>query len=141
VLFWSQPRLEYGDCGPWSENFSGESCGGFWAVFGVCNSDAIAVDIGLTKAQKWLIEWLREGVKHDEKHMAILKDMEEDTRRANKVARPPDCDEELALMQKVLLDLKEPKTKGNRELFLCGLLFALLFFWGTFVCSGGREFF
>ena len=47
------------------------------------------MDIGLTKTQNWLIEWLREGVKHDEKHMAILKDMEEDTRRAKKVARPP----------------------------------------------------
>jgi hypothetical protein len=85
---------------------------------GVCNSDAIAVENGLTKAQKWLIEWLREGVKHDEKHLAFLKDMEEDARRANKVARPPDGDEVLALMKKVLLDLKvgQPRAKGKREL-------------------------
>jgi hypothetical protein len=85
---------------------------------GVCNSDAIAVEIGLTKAQKWLIEWLREGVKHDEKHMAFLKDMEEDTRQANKLARPLDGDEALALMQKVLPDLKvgQPRTKCKREL-------------------------
>ena len=73
---------------------------------GVCNSDAIAVDIGLIKARKWLIEWLREGANYNEKHLAFLKDMEKNTCRANKVARPPDCAEELALMQKVLLDLK-----------------------------------
>ena len=102
---------EHGDCGPWSKNFSGKSCGGFWAVFGVCNSDTIAVEIGLTKAQKWLIEWLREGVKHNEKHMAFLKDMEEYTHRANKVAHPLDGDEALALMQKVLPDLKVWVTK------------------------------
>ena len=41
---------------------------------------------GLTKSQKWLIEWLREGVKDDELHMVILQDMEEDYRWANKLA-------------------------------------------------------
>ena len=59
---------------------------------GVCTSDTITVENGLTKSQKWLIEWLREGVKDDKPHMAILKDMEEDYLQANKVAR----DEELS---------------------------------------------
>jgi hypothetical protein len=45
------------------------------------------VENGLTKPQKWLIECLRAGVKDDDPHMVSLKDMEEDFRRANKVAR------------------------------------------------------
>jgi hypothetical protein len=55
------------------------------------------IENGLTKPQEWLIEWLRAGVKDNDPHMASLKDMEEDFRRANKVARngklspdPPD---------------------------------------------------
>jgi hypothetical protein len=28
--------------------------------------------------QKWLIEWMRAGVKDDDPHMASLEDMEED---------------------------------------------------------------
>jgi hypothetical protein len=34
---------------------------------GVCTSDT-TMENGLTKSQKWLIEWLREGVKDDEPH-------------------------------------------------------------------------
>jgi hypothetical protein len=64
------------------------------------------VENGLTKPQKWLFEWLRESVKQDEKHLAFLKVLEEDTCRANKVARPPDGIDELALMQEVIRDLK-----------------------------------
>jgi hypothetical protein len=44
------------------------------------------VENGLTKPQKWLIEWMRAGVKDDVLHLASLKDMEEDFCRANKVA-------------------------------------------------------
>jgi hypothetical protein len=44
------------------------------------------VENGLTKPQKWLIEWMRAGVKDDDQHMASLKDMEEDFRWANMVA-------------------------------------------------------
>ena len=104
---------------------------------GISTSDTITVENGLTKSQKWLIEWLREGVKDDELHMEILKDMEEDYRRANKVVRdgelspnPPDWmlhgdkeeDRKLALLNEVkknfLRDTKDvqPRTKGKREL-------------------------
>jgi hypothetical protein len=103
---------------------------------GVSTSNTITVENGLTKSQKWLIEWLREGVKDDEPHMVILKDMEEDYRWANKVAHngelspnPPDRvlhgdeeDRKLALLNEVkkncLRDTKvvQPRTKGKREL-------------------------
>ena len=84
---------------------------------GVCNVDDIAVENGLTKPQK-LFEWMREKVKHNEMHLAFLKDMEEKTRRANKVAIPPGAVEGSALMQEVMRDLKvrQTRTKGKREL-------------------------
>jgi hypothetical protein len=49
-------------------------------------SDTITVENGLTKPQKWLMEWLRAGVKDEDPHMASLEDMEKNFRRANKEA-------------------------------------------------------
>jgi hypothetical protein len=72
----------------------------------VYNTDDIAMENGLTKPQKLLFEWMREKVKHNEVHLAFLKDMEEKTRRANKVAIPPAAVEGSALMQEVMRDLK-----------------------------------
>jgi hypothetical protein len=55
-------------------------------------SDTIAVEFGLTKSQKWQIEWMKEKVKYseelqDEDRLVLLKNMEEDFRWENRVAR------------------------------------------------------
>jgi hypothetical protein len=97
----------------------------------------MTLENGPTKSHKWLIEWLREGVKDDEPHMVILQDMEENYHRANKVAHDgelsPDPlvrvwdgneeeDQKLALLNKVkenfLWEIRvvQPRTKGKREL-------------------------
>lgn len=59
---------------------------------GPCSSDTISVEFGLTKSQKWQIEWMKVKVKdseelQDEDRLVLLKNMEEDFRWENRVAR------------------------------------------------------
>jgi hypothetical protein len=57
-----------------------------------CSLDSPQVGFGLTKSQIWLLEWMKDKLKNhievkDEDHSAFLKDMEEDFRWLNTVAR------------------------------------------------------
>jgi hypothetical protein len=60
---------------------------------------------GLTNPQWWLLEWLRDQVKHDEAQLAYLMDMEEEVRQLNKVAIPPGVVEGSELMQSKLMQV------------------------------------
>jgi hypothetical protein len=63
----------------------------------------IPLDDGLTNPQWWLLEWLRDQVKHDEAQLAYLMEVEEEARQLNKVAIPPGAVEGSELMQSELM--------------------------------------
>jgi hypothetical protein len=65
----------------------------------------ILLDDGLTNPQWWLLEWLRDQVKHDEAQLAYLMDVEEEARQLNKVAIPPGAVEGSELMQSELMQV------------------------------------
>ncbi|KAE8038012.1 hypothetical protein FH972_010560 [Carpinus fangiana] len=48
----------------------------------------IPMEDGLTIPQWWLLDWLRDQVKHDEARLAYLMDVEEEARQLNKIAIP-----------------------------------------------------
>jgi hypothetical protein len=125
VLLTTRPPIKVGlDGGPILDSFRRESeqnsATGLSLV--ICNTD----EYGLTKPQKWLIEWLR--VEDDDKNRALLEDMEVLFRQANMEARdrkmlPEEEDQNLvSLIEKFEKFLSEKKkvvqtrTKGNREL-------------------------
>jgi hypothetical protein len=60
---------------------------------------------GLPFPQWWLLEWLRDQVKHDEAHLAYLTGVEEEARQLNKVAIPPGMVEGSELMQSELMQV------------------------------------
>ena len=60
---------------------------------------------GLTILQWWLLEWLRDQVKHDEMQLAYLMGVEEEARQLNKVAIPPGAVEGSELMQSELMQV------------------------------------
>jgi hypothetical protein len=57
---------------------------------------------GLTIPQRWLLDWLRDQVKHDEARLAYLMDVEEEACQLNKIAIPPSAVEGSELMQVVI---------------------------------------
>jgi hypothetical protein len=63
----------------------------------------IPLDDGLTNPQWWLLEWLRDQVKHDDAQLAYLMEVEEEARQLNKVAIPPGAVEGSELMQSELM--------------------------------------
>jgi hypothetical protein len=65
----------------------------------------IPMENGLTNPQWWLLEWLRDQVKHDEAQLAYLMDVEEEARQLNKVAIPPCAVEGSELMQSELMQV------------------------------------
>ena len=65
----------------------------------------IPLDNGLTNLQWWLLEWLRNQVKHDEAQLAYLMDAEEEARQLNMVAIPPGAVEGSELMQSELMQV------------------------------------
>jgi hypothetical protein len=62
----------------------------------------IPMEDGLTIPQWWLLDWLRDQVKHDEARLAYLMDVEEEARQLNKIAIPPGAVEGSELMQVVI---------------------------------------
>jgi hypothetical protein len=65
----------------------------------------IPMEDGLTIPQWWLLDWLRDQVKHDEAQLAYLMDVEEETRELNKIAIPPGAVEGSELMQSELMQV------------------------------------
>lgn len=65
----------------------------------------IPMENGLTIPQWWLLEWLKDQVKHDEAQLVYLKDVEEEARLLNKVAIPPGAVEGSELMQSELMQV------------------------------------
>jgi hypothetical protein len=65
----------------------------------------ISMENGLTIPQWWLLEWLRDQVKHDEVQMAYLMDVEEEARQLNKVAILLGAVEGFELMQLELMQV------------------------------------
>jgi hypothetical protein len=65
----------------------------------------IPMENGLTILQWWLLEWLRDQVKHDEAQLAYLMGVEEEARQLNKVAIPPGAVEGSELMQSELMQV------------------------------------
>jgi hypothetical protein len=65
----------------------------------------ILLDDGLTNPQWWLLEWLRDQVKHDEAQLAYLMDVEEEAHQLNKVAIPPGAVEGSELMRSELMQM------------------------------------
>jgi hypothetical protein len=63
----------------------------------------IPLNNGLTNPQWWLLEWLRNQVKHNEAQLAYLMDVEEEAHQLNKVAIPPGAVEGFELMQSKLM--------------------------------------
>jgi hypothetical protein len=65
----------------------------------------IPMEDGLTIPQWWLLDWLRDQVKHDEARLAYLIDVEEEARQLNKIAIPPGAVEGSELMQSELMQV------------------------------------
>jgi hypothetical protein len=65
----------------------------------------IPMEDGLTIPQWWLLDWLRDQVKHDEAQLAYLMDVEEEARELNKIATPPGAVEGSELMQSELMQV------------------------------------
>jgi hypothetical protein len=65
----------------------------------------IPMENGLTNLRWWLLEWLRDQVKHDEAQLAYLMDVEEEACQLNKVAIPPGVVEGSELMQSELMQV------------------------------------
>jgi hypothetical protein len=63
----------------------------------------ISMANGLTYPQWWLLEWLRDQVKHDEAHLAYLTGVEEEACQLNKVSIPPSAVKGSELMQSKLM--------------------------------------
>ncbi|KAE8075488.1 hypothetical protein FH972_014203 [Carpinus fangiana] len=59
----------------------------------------IPMENSLTLPQWWLLEWLRDQVKHDEANLAYLTGVEEEACQLNKVAIPPGAVEGFEFMQ------------------------------------------
>jgi hypothetical protein len=65
----------------------------------------IPMEDGLTILQWWLLDWLRDQVKHDEAQLAYLMDMEEEACQLNKIAIPLGVVEGSELMQSKLMQV------------------------------------
>ena len=65
----------------------------------------ILMEDGLTIPQWWLLDWLRDQVKHDEARLAYLMDVEEVARQLNKIAIPPGAVKGFEFMQSELMQV------------------------------------